>query len=221
VCIYTARAAEGGGHKKNMVSLLLGYTLTLCFSSLVRGHYRLMVPADPILAAPGDDVFFPVRIIPPWDALDKTVEWSRPDAKPVGPNNRMEYVYVHRFRKMDRDMMMAEYIGRTALSEKIREGDVTLTIRNVSAFDSGRFRCFVPNLGIQGEVALTVVPNRIETAATETPKLATAVTGPAPQSDRARTLLFVPVVIVAFFGSFVFVYAKVGSIESSSPVVGI
>ncbi|XP_015248138.1 PREDICTED: myelin-oligodendrocyte glycoprotein-like [Cyprinodon variegatus] len=115
-------------------------------SNLFSGNYQLIFPFEPILAAPGDDVILPCRVDPYWNAMEKTVEWSRPDLKASDPQKRVEYVYVHRFRKMDRDMMMETYIQRTSLSEGLRHGDVSLRIHNVSLEDNGRFRCFIPSL---------------------------------------------------------------------------
>uniref|UniRef100_A0A3Q2CGF6 Ig-like domain-containing protein n=1 Tax=Cyprinodon variegatus TaxID=28743 RepID=A0A3Q2CGF6_CYPVA len=115
-------------------------------SPVFPGNYQLIFPFEPILAAPGDDVILPCRVDPYWNAMEKTVEWSRPDLKASDPQKRVEYVYVHRFRKMDRDMMMETYIQRTSLSEGLRHGDVSLRIHNVSLEDNGRFRCFIPSL---------------------------------------------------------------------------
>uniref|UniRef100_A0A3Q2DS27 B30.2/SPRY domain-containing protein n=1 Tax=Cyprinodon variegatus TaxID=28743 RepID=A0A3Q2DS27_CYPVA len=99
----------------------------------------LTASSEPILAAPGDDVILPCRVDPDWNAVEKTVEWSRPDLKASGPQKRVEYVYVHRFRKMDRDMMMETYIQRTSLSEGLRHGDVSLRIHNLQF--SNRYLC--------------------------------------------------------------------------------
>ncbi|XP_038164193.1 myelin-oligodendrocyte glycoprotein-like [Cyprinodon tularosa] len=89
--------------------------LSLCRTA-VKGNYQLIAPSEPIIVGPGDDVILPCRVDPHWNAVEKTVEWSRPDLKASGPQKRVEYVYVHRFRKMDRDMMMETYIQRTSLS---------------------------------------------------------------------------------------------------------
>uniref|UniRef100_A0A3Q2GC99 Ig-like domain-containing protein n=1 Tax=Cyprinodon variegatus TaxID=28743 RepID=A0A3Q2GC99_CYPVA len=120
-------------------------------SPVFPGNYQLIFPFEPILAAPGDDVILPCRVDPYWNAMEKTVEWSRPDLKASDPQKRVEYVYVHRFRKMDRDMMMETYIQRTSLSEGLRHGDVSLRIHNVSLEDNGRFRCFIPSLSREDE----------------------------------------------------------------------
>ncbi|XP_038161002.1 uncharacterized protein LOC119796487, partial [Cyprinodon tularosa] len=164
-------------------------------------NYQLIVPSEPILAAPGDDVILPCRVDPDWNAMEKTVEWFRPDLKASGPQKRVEYVYVHRFRKMDRDMMMETYIQRTSLSEGLRHGDVSLRIHNVSLEDSGRFRCFIPNLSIEAEVLLVVDPDfvKMTTAGTFTQR-----TSPAPEEEtirtggRSRIMLFFPITVFFF-----------------------
>uniref|UniRef100_A0A096M730 Ig-like domain-containing protein n=1 Tax=Poecilia formosa TaxID=48698 RepID=A0A096M730_POEFO len=128
------------------------------------GGLHLIGSSQPIVAAPGDDVILPCRVDPEWDAVGKTVEWSRPDLRPTGPQKRVEYVFVYRFRKTDRDMMMDTYIQRTSLSQDgLRRGDVSLTIRNVSLQDQGRFRCFIPRLGVEAELLLVVDPNFVST----------------------------------------------------------
>uniref|UniRef100_A0A3B3X2B4 B30.2/SPRY domain-containing protein n=1 Tax=Poecilia mexicana TaxID=48701 RepID=A0A3B3X2B4_9TELE len=134
-------------------------------SKAFQSGLHLIGSSQPIVAAPGDDVILPCRVEPEWDAVGKTVEWSRPDLRPTGPQKRVEYVFVYRFRKTDRDMMMDTYIQRTSLSQDgLRRGDVSLTIRNVSLQDQGRFRCFIPRLGIEAELLLVVGEERVQTA---------------------------------------------------------
>ncbi|XP_054876178.1 butyrophilin-like protein 2 [Poeciliopsis prolifica] len=152
------------------------------------GSLRLIGSSQPIVAAPGDDVILPCRVDPEWDAVGKTVEWSRPDLRPSGPQKRVEYVFVYRFRKTDRDMMMDTYIQRTSLSQDgLRRGDVSLTIRNVSLQDHGRFRCFIPRLGIEAELLLVVDPNVVSTTATETVLPRSLIITPTPQEEETSS----------------------------------
>ncbi|XP_038164184.1 myelin-oligodendrocyte glycoprotein-like [Cyprinodon tularosa] len=166
------------------------------------GNYQLIASSEPIIAAPGDDVILPCQVNPDWNAMEKTVEWSRPDLKASGPQKRVEYVYVHRFRKMDRDMMMETYIQRTSLSEGLRHGDVSLRIHNVSLEDNGRFRCFIPNLSIEAEVLLVVDPDFVQTTTAET---FTQRITPAFQNEtvgtggRSRMMLFFPIISIIIF----------------------
>uniref|UniRef100_A0A3P9MYX6 Ig-like domain-containing protein n=1 Tax=Poecilia reticulata TaxID=8081 RepID=A0A3P9MYX6_POERE len=107
---------------------------------------HLIGSSQPIVAAPGDDVILPCRMDPEWNAVGKTVEWSRPDLRPSGPQKRVE----------------------TSLSQDgLRRGDVSLTIRNVSLQDQGRFRCFIPRLGIEAELLLVVGEERVQTAGSD------------------------------------------------------
>uniref|UniRef100_A0A3Q2ZT17 Immunoglobulin V-set domain-containing protein n=1 Tax=Kryptolebias marmoratus TaxID=37003 RepID=A0A3Q2ZT17_KRYMA len=110
-------------------------------SHLFPGRYHLIGSSEPIVAAPGDDVILPCRVDPDWDAVEKTVEWSKPDLE-VDPSDRqkgVEYVFLYRFQREDRDTMVAAYIERTSLSsEGLKHGDVSLRIRNVTLKDSGR-----------------------------------------------------------------------------------
>ncbi|XP_036002673.1 uncharacterized protein LOC118565785 [Fundulus heteroclitus] len=134
----------------------------------VKGNHQLIGSSQPITAAPGDDVLLPCRVDPEWDAVGRTVEWSRPDLRVPGRQRRVEYVYVYRFQKTERDMMMETYVQRTSLSEAgLKRGDVSLTIRNVSLEDGGRFRCFIPSLRRDAEVLLVVDPNFVKTTTTE------------------------------------------------------
>ncbi|XP_008434285.1 butyrophilin subfamily 1 member A1-like isoform X1 [Poecilia reticulata] len=162
------------------------FTFCLCWT-LVHGGLHLIGSSQPIVAAPGDDVILPCRMDPEWNAVGKTVEWSRPDLRPSGPQKRVEYVFVYRFRKTDRDMMMDTYIQRTSLSQDgLRRGDVSLTIRNVSLQDQGRFRCFIPRLGIEAELLLVVDPNFVSTTTTETVPGRNFII-PTPQEETSRS----------------------------------
>ncbi|XP_054912158.1 selection and upkeep of intraepithelial T-cells protein 1-like [Poeciliopsis prolifica] len=158
------------------------------FWTLVDGSLHLIGSSQPIVAAPGDDVILPCRVDPEWDAVGMTVEWSRPDLRPSGPQKRVEYVFVYRFRKTDRDMMMDTYIQRTSLSQDgLRRGDLSLTIRNVSLQDHGRFRCFIPRLGIEAELLLVVDPNVVSTTATETVLPRSLIITPTPQEEETSS----------------------------------
>ncbi|XP_043954812.1 myelin-oligodendrocyte glycoprotein-like [Gambusia affinis] len=178
----------------------------------VKGSLHLIGSSQPIVAAPGDDVVLPCQVDPEWDVVGKTVEWSRPDLKPSGPQKRVEYVFVYRFRKTDRDMMMDTYIQRTSLSQDgLRRGDVSLTIRNVSLQDHGRFRCFIPRLGIDTELLLVVDPNFVSTT-TETVPHRNLIT-PTPQEEtvtigrRSRLVLVFPIILFIISLSLLFIFS--------------
>ncbi|XP_054912153.1 uncharacterized protein LOC129376583 [Poeciliopsis prolifica] len=181
----------------------------------VKGSLHLIGSSQPIVAAPGDDVILPCRVDPEWDAVGMTVEWSRPDLRPSGPQKRVEYVFVYRFRKTDRDMMMDTYIQRTSLSQDgLRRGDLSLTIRNVSLQDHGRFRCFIPRLGIEAELLLVVDPNVVSTTATETVLPRSLIITPTPQEEetssndcRSRLFLIFPFILFIISLSLLFIFS--------------
>ncbi|XP_023202793.1 uncharacterized protein LOC111611196 [Xiphophorus maculatus] len=179
----------------------------------VKGGLHLIGSSQPIVAAPGDDVVLPCRVDPEWDAVGKTVEWSRPDLRPSGPQKRVEYVFVYRFRKTDRDMMMDTYIQRTSLSQDgLRRGDVSLTIRNVSLQDHGRFRCFIPRLRIEAELLLVVDPDFVSTTTTESVHPRNLIS-PTPQEEtvtngrRSRMFLVFPVCLFIISLSSLFIFS--------------
>ncbi|KAM4714196.1 myelin-oligodendrocyte glycoprotein-like [Anableps anableps] len=179
----------------------------------VEGSLQLIGSSEPVVAAPGDDVLLPCRVDPQWDAVGKTVEWSRPDLRVSGSQKRVEYVYVYRFKKKDRDMMMETYIQRTSLSEEgLRRGDVSLSISNVSSEDNGRFRCFIPRLRIEAEVRLVVDPNFGQMTTTETVPHRKLIT-PTPQEEtirnghRSRLFLLFPVIVFIVSLSSLFIYS--------------
>ncbi|XP_036002699.1 myelin-oligodendrocyte glycoprotein-like isoform X3 [Fundulus heteroclitus] len=172
------------------MSMYLHWITALFFSlswTFVQGNLQLIGSSQPITAAPGDDVLLPCRVDPEWDAVGRTVEWSRPDLRVPGRQRRVEYVYVYRFQKTERDMMMETYVQRTSLSEAgLKRGDVSLTIRNVSLEDGGRFRCFIPSLRRDAEVLLVVDPNFVKMTTTE-PVPDRNPTTPAPQEETIST----------------------------------
>uniref|UniRef100_A0A3Q3F7U6 Uncharacterized protein n=1 Tax=Kryptolebias marmoratus TaxID=37003 RepID=A0A3Q3F7U6_KRYMA len=109
-------------------------------SHLFPGRYHLIGSSEPIVAAPGDDVILPCRVDPDMDAVEKTVEWSKPDLE-VDPSDRQKYVFLYRSQRENRHMMMAAYIERTSLSsEGLKHGDVSLRIRNVTSLQD-RLSC--------------------------------------------------------------------------------
>ncbi|KAM4564242.1 myelin-oligodendrocyte glycoprotein-like [Fundulus diaphanus] len=190
------------------------WTFTVCWLLVwtpVKGNLQLIGSSQPIVAAPGDDVLLPCRVAPEWDAVGRTVEWSRPDLRVPGRQRRVEYVYVYRFQKTERDMMMETYVQRTSLSEAaLKRGDVSLTIRNVSLEDDGRFRCFIPSLRRDAEVLLVVDPNFVKMTTTE-PVPDRNITTPAPQEETISTgrrsrlpLCFAVISFISLISLFIF-----------------
>uniref|UniRef100_H2LBI3 Immunoglobulin V-set domain-containing protein n=1 Tax=Oryzias latipes TaxID=8090 RepID=H2LBI3_ORYLA len=67
------------------------------------------------------------------------------------------YVFLYRRGIQISAMMMQLYIQRTSLfDERLRHGDVSLKIMNVTLDDSGTYDCFLPERGQRAKVQLVV-----------------------------------------------------------------
>ncbi|XP_040887718.1 uncharacterized protein LOC121177454 [Toxotes jaculatrix] len=151
------------------------FSLTSAVHLEKSGQPRLISPAEPIIAAPGDDVILPCYLVPPFDVHRFTVEWSKPDLKPDPSDrlSRVEYVHLYRDRREVLDMKLRSYLSRTALfRDDLKHGNISLMIRNVTSEDEGRYKCFIPKLASpvkESIVRLVVDPNLVKTWTTETP----------------------------------------------------
>uniref|UniRef100_A0A667ZEG3 Ig-like domain-containing protein n=1 Tax=Myripristis murdjan TaxID=586833 RepID=A0A667ZEG3_9TELE len=104
---------------------------------------QLIGPDQPILSILGDDIILPCQLDPVLDATGMTVEWARPDLNP-------RFVYLWR----DGYELLVDqnptYEGRASLfRDKLELGDVSLKLSGVKISDEGRYRCFIPLLGIE------------------------------------------------------------------------
>uniref|UniRef100_A0A667Z1Z2 Ig-like domain-containing protein n=1 Tax=Myripristis murdjan TaxID=586833 RepID=A0A667Z1Z2_9TELE len=103
---------------------------------------QLVGPPQPIVAIVGDDIILLCHLEPAVDAVAMTVEWARPD---------LEHSFVHVWhggRKLP--IQHPSYKGRTSLFlDKLKDGDVSLKLSEVKLSDEGRYRCFIPSLGIE------------------------------------------------------------------------
>ncbi|XP_035808997.2 butyrophilin subfamily 2 member A2-like [Amphiprion ocellaris] len=155
------------------------WTFTLCsafvLSAPTDGQRQVVGPAQPIIAALGDDVILPCHLKPIADVQDKTVVWSKPDLKPdpLNPQRGVDYVHLYRNRMELPDMQIPSYNGRTALFvNELKHGNISLKITNVTLEDHGRYRCFIPKLNgrvSEAILQLIVVPNTVKTSTTELP----------------------------------------------------
>uniref|UniRef100_A0A3Q2PTL3 Ig-like domain-containing protein n=1 Tax=Fundulus heteroclitus TaxID=8078 RepID=A0A3Q2PTL3_FUNHE len=85
-----------------------------------------------------DDVVLPCHVSPPGDQSLASVEWGRPDLMP-----RFVYVWYNQ-REYLSDQNTA-YRGRTSLfHDKLKDGDVSLKLSNVTHSDNGKYRCYSP-----------------------------------------------------------------------------
>ncbi|XP_015243214.1 PREDICTED: myelin-oligodendrocyte glycoprotein-like [Cyprinodon variegatus] len=136
----------------NMDKILLSFPLFLFvpFSSPTpaQGHYKVTSSHQPIVAAPGENVTLLCQVEPRFDMVDMTVEWSKPKGN--------GYVHLYRDNREVPDMKILSYKGRTALlTDSLRNGDIALTITNVTAADEGQYKCFIPKLN--GQIKSSIV----------------------------------------------------------------
>ncbi|XP_054457759.1 butyrophilin subfamily 3 member A2-like [Anoplopoma fimbria] len=108
------------------------------------------VIGQPIVAMVGDDIILPCYLETAVDATVLTVEWARPDLEP-------------RFVLLRRDGVLIQhednplYVGRKSLStNKLKRGDISMTLSEVKLSDAGTYRCFVPESGTESFVELIV-----------------------------------------------------------------
>uniref|UniRef100_A0A3P9MPN1 Ig-like domain-containing protein n=1 Tax=Oryzias latipes TaxID=8090 RepID=A0A3P9MPN1_ORYLA len=126
---------------------------------LFPGENRLIGSDNPIIVAPGQDVILPCRLELEMDLLHKTIEWSKEGSKtePARRRSWKTYVFLYRRGIQISAMMMQLYIQRTSLfDERLRHGDVSLKIMNVTLDDSGTYECFLPERDQRAKVQLVV-----------------------------------------------------------------
>ncbi|XP_045921499.1 programmed cell death 1 ligand 1-like isoform X4 [Micropterus dolomieu] len=96
----------------------------------------LLSPAasDVVRVKPGDDVILPCQA---GDVSIRAVEWSRPDLEP-------EYVVFHRDGLSDPTQQHPSFKDRVQLVDReLKDGDVSLILKNVSSNDAGTYECRV------------------------------------------------------------------------------
>uniref|UniRef100_A0A671TN34 Ig-like domain-containing protein n=1 Tax=Sparus aurata TaxID=8175 RepID=A0A671TN34_SPAAU len=127
------------GHVLNLhvLVLLLVRPQTPC----VTGHVQVVGPAQPVVAAVGQDVVLPCHLEPAANASEMTVEWTRPDLEP-------RFVYVWRDGVELESKKHPVYKGRTSVfSDELKHGNISLKLSRVRISDEGRYRCFIPDVG--------------------------------------------------------------------------
>ncbi|KAL7375579.1 hypothetical protein ABVT39_020202 [Epinephelus coioides] len=87
---------------------------------------------------PGDDVTLRCEAA---DVSILAVEWTRPDLEP-------EYVLFYRDGHFDTDLQHPSFTGRVELVDRdLKDGDVSLTLKDVTSRDSGTYECRVKSDG--------------------------------------------------------------------------
>uniref|UniRef100_A0A3Q1K796 Ig-like domain-containing protein n=1 Tax=Anabas testudineus TaxID=64144 RepID=A0A3Q1K796_ANATE len=99
------------------------------------------VAANPVVAVVGEHIILPCHLEPAVDARSMAVEWTRPDLKP-------RLVLVWRAgQKLNLDDENPSYRGRTSLlTDKLKNGDISLKLFKVKLSDGGKYKCYVPTL---------------------------------------------------------------------------
>lgn len=112
--------------------------------------YSQEAPTKQIVALLGDDVDLPCFLKTPVDVSQLQLEWARTDPTPG-------FIYMWDKNKENVELKEPSYAGRTSVSfNKLKHGDVSLTLFKVQLSDEGPYRCFIPQLGQRSYVHLFV-----------------------------------------------------------------
>uniref|UniRef100_A0A671TLF1 Ig-like domain-containing protein n=1 Tax=Sparus aurata TaxID=8175 RepID=A0A671TLF1_SPAAU len=123
-----------------MLSLLIPWSLHKTKWSGLKQN-TVVGPAQPVVAAVGQDIVLPCHLEPAANASEMTVEWTRPDLEP-------RFVYVWRDGVELESKKHPVYEGRTSVfSDELKHGNISLKLSRVRISDEGRYRCFIPDVG--------------------------------------------------------------------------
>ncbi|XP_038586539.1 programmed cell death 1 ligand 1-like [Micropterus salmoides] len=94
----------------------------------------LSASGDVVQVKPGDNVTLPCQA---GDVFIRAVEWTRPDLEP-------DYVVFHRDGLSDPTHQHPSFKDRVQLVDReLKDGDVSLLLKNVSSNDAGTYECRV------------------------------------------------------------------------------
>ncbi|XP_038586492.1 programmed cell death 1 ligand 1-like isoform X2 [Micropterus salmoides] len=109
------------------VNMLMAFCCFTVFSPL-------SAYGDVVQVKPGDDVILPCQA---GEASIRVVEWTRPDLEP-------EYVLLYRDGRSDPTHQHPSFKDRVQLVDReLKDGDVSLILKNVSSNDAGTYECRV------------------------------------------------------------------------------
>uniref|UniRef100_UPI0037E86B49 butyrophilin-like protein 2 n=1 Tax=Semicossyphus pulcher TaxID=241346 RepID=UPI0037E86B49 len=131
-----------------LVSQLTVILLLLTHS--YRGQPQGDRPSQTVVTSVGDDVILPCHLEPAADVVSKSVEWGRPDLVPR---------FVHVWHEGENFLFNQNpsYRGRTSVSvDKLKHGDLSLTLSAVKHSDNGKYRCYFPAQKKESTVELIV-----------------------------------------------------------------
>ncbi|KAL7375490.1 hypothetical protein ABVT39_018377 [Epinephelus coioides] len=142
-----------------LFKLNLAYVSTLVFQSTVivllladsfRGQSQGARPSQTIVTLVGEDVILPCHLEPAVDVVSKSVEWGRLDLEP-------RFVHVWHEGQNILSNQNPSYRGRTSVSiEKLKHGDLSLTLSAAKLSDNGIYRCYCPSQSKESTVELIV-----------------------------------------------------------------
>ncbi|XP_028462196.1 tyrosine-protein kinase-like otk [Perca flavescens] len=102
---------------------------------------RLQVPDLPVVVRPGDDVILPCQSA---DPSIRAVKWSRADLK------HPEYVLLNIDGQLNTTHQNPSFKGRVELVyRKLKNGDVSLILKNVNINDNGTYECRFASGGLR------------------------------------------------------------------------
>ncbi|XP_031168995.1 CD226 antigen-like isoform X2 [Sander lucioperca] len=136
-----------------------------------------------LTAKPGQDV--PLHCQVPKDADIAFIVWSRPDLE------SMKYVLLYKENRTHENYQFSSYRGRVNQSDpKMKDGDVSVVLKNVSVNDTGTYECGVIIGGNRKpEVINTIMLNVTDSGHTD-------------GGGILKLLPVIPVIIVIFIAMF-------------------
>ncbi|XP_034533042.1 butyrophilin subfamily 3 member A2-like [Notolabrus celidotus] len=116
----------------------------------IKGRSLGVGPSQTVVALVGDNVTLPCHFEPAVDAVSLGVEWGRPDLEP-------RFVHVWYEGRNLLKNQNPSYKGRTSVSmEKLRHGDLSLSLSAVKLSDNGAYRCYFISQDKHSTVELVV-----------------------------------------------------------------
>ncbi|XP_041634992.1 butyrophilin subfamily 2 member A2-like [Cheilinus undulatus] len=124
----------------HLMDVFLHVAVVLLIAPSCGGQKTDKSPHQSVTVMLGKDVVLPCQLDPPVDAVSMIFEWGRPDLKP-------RFVLVwHDGKELPEDQNKA-YKGRASLSvDKLKRGDLQLTLTEVKISDNGTYRCYIPKM---------------------------------------------------------------------------
>ncbi|XP_071382029.1 butyrophilin subfamily 2 member A2-like isoform X2 [Centroberyx affinis] len=160
--------------------------LALCMLHLVSSPDGL----QELSAHPGEDVT--LKCQSPNNAPISMLEWTRPDLK-------SEYVFLYRDKRIETSEQNPSFVGRVELSDReMKNGDLSLILKNVSRNDTGTYECRVATGGARRTKRETPVCTQTEYSSSIILKVEDAMDGGSDaidvQANRGHAVVGAPVI---------------------------